>query len=183
MKLETPSGSIASSAPDFSLKATDNQWYSLSDIQGEKGTLIMFICNHCPYVRGVVDRLVADMSELKTYGVGIAAIMPNDTITYPEDSFDNMKDFAVRNRFSFPYLLDETQEIARRYEAVCTPDFFGYDRALTLQYRGRLDSAGMSGQVDGRQRELVEAMIQIADTGTTAAKQYPSIGCSIKWRR
>ena len=102
MKLETPAGSTASSAPDFSLKATDNQWYSLSDIQGEKATLIMFICNHCPYVRGVVDRLVADMSELKAYGVGIAAIMPNDTLAYPEDNFDNMKDFAVRNRFRSP---------------------------------------------------------------------------------
>ena len=183
MKLETPCGTIGSSAPDFTLKATDNRWYRLQDIQGEKGTMIMFICNHCPYVRGVIERLVDDMTELAGSGIGIAAIMPNDTIAYPEDSFENMKHFAARHRFGFAYLLDETQEVAREYGAVCTPDFFGYNRELNLQYRGRLDSAGsMSGAAEQRRRELVEAMLQVAASGTAPAKQYPSIGCSIKWR-
>ena len=182
MKLETPSTYKGTPAPDFTLKATDGQWYRLSDIQGENGTMIMFICNHCPYVRGVIDRLVADMTELESYGIGIAAIMPNDTVTYPEDSFENMGVFAAQNQFSFPYLFDETQEVARQYQAVCTPDFFGYDRTLHLQYRGRLDSAGISASTTDRRRELVEAMIQVAHSGTSPSDQYPSIGCSIKWR-
>ena len=142
----------------------------------------MFICNHCPYVQAIVDRLVRDVRELQAQGIGVAAIMSNDQVAYPEDSFDNMKLFAKEHGFTFPYLLDESQEVARAYGAVCTPDFFGFDAGLGLQYRGRLDASRReAGPADAR-RELLEAMAQVAATGRGPAEQVPSMGCSIKWK-
>jgi peroxiredoxin len=168
-------------APDFRLPATDGKSYALGDIRGEKGTVIVFICNHCPYVRSVIDRIVRDAADLAPIGVGTAAISSNDTIAYPADSFDNMKIFAAEHRFPFPYLFDESQAVARAYGAACTPDFFGFDADLGLQYRGRLDASGRIA-VPGARRELFEAMTRIAETGEGPADQTPSIGCSIKWK-
>lgn len=169
-------------AVDFRLPGVDGLTYALADVAGSKGLLVMFICNHCPYVKGAIDRIVADCRALQAKGVGCVAIMPNDTQTYPEDSFENMKRFAVKHDFSFPYLIDETQEIARAYEAVCTPDFFGFNANLELQYRGRLDSAGMNAK-PGAVRELLDAMQHVAETGVGPAEQTATIGCSIKWRQ
>ncbi len=168
-------------APDFRLPATDGKTYSLADIRGPKGTLIVFICNHCPYVKAIVDRLVRDAKDLQAAGIGVAAICSNDAKTYPEDSFDNMKAFAKQHGFTFPYLHDETQEIAKAYGAVCTPDFFGFDSDLGLQYRGRLDES-KTAPVPNARRELYEAMIQVAETGQGPREQIPSMGCSIKWK-
>ena len=169
-------------APDFALPATDGRTYALKDIAGEKATVIVFICNHCPYVKAVIDRLVADARLLLREGVGFAAISSNDATSYPEDSFSNMRDFAKRQDFPFPYLYDESQAIARAYGAVCTPDFFGYDRQLKLKYRGRLDEGRTSPPPPNARRELLEAMRAIAAGGEAPAAQVPSIGCSIKWR-
>lgn len=169
-------------APGFSLKATDGKTYSLEDIRGENGTLIMFICNHCPYVKAVIGRLVEDVEALRQKGIGAAAIMPNDTEKYPADSYENMKLFAKEHGFTFPYLIDETQSVARAYGAVCTPDIFGFNAADDLQYRGRVDSAGPDEAGPDTVRELRGAMLQIARTGTAPADQVPSMGCSIKWR-
>ena len=168
-------------ALDLTIEAIDGQTYSLSDIRGEKGTLIMFICNHCPYVRSVIDRIVRDAKELQGRGVGVAAIMSNDTEAYPDDSFDNMKLFAEQQGFTFPYLFDKQQTVAAAYNAVCTPDFFGFNGELELQYRGRLDESRTEAVPDAR-RELFEAMLQIAETGTGPREQLASMGCSIKWR-
>ena len=168
-------------APDFELPATDGKTYKLSDIAGPKGTLIMFICNHCPYVVAVIDRLVVDAAVLKEEGVNTVAIMSNDYATYTDDSPDKMMQFAARHGFGFPYLVDETQEVARAWGAVCTPDFFGLNAAGELQYRGRIDDAKM-GDAEGRTPELLNAMRQIAATGTGPAEQFPSMGCSVKWR-
>jgi hypothetical protein len=142
----------------------------------------MFICNHCPYVKGVIDRLVDDVRVLNEAGIGAVAIMPNDTASHPADSFDNMKRFAQEHGFVFPYVIDETQEIARAYGAVCTPDLFGFSSAGELQYRGRVDSAGSRPATGNEKRELREAMLQVAKTGKGPAEQVPSVGCSIKWR-
>ena len=141
----------------------------------------MFICNHCPYVQAVLDRIVRDAKELAGHGIGSIAIMPNDTESYPEDSFENMKRVARENDFPFPYVIDETQEAARAYDAVCTPDFFGFDKDLGLQYRGRLDASRMAPVRDAR-RDLFEAMAEIARSGQGPKKQIASMGCSIKWR-
>jgi peroxiredoxin len=168
-------------APDFCLPGTDGKVYGLTDLRGDKGTLIMFICNHCPYVRAVIDRILRDAAALEAYGVRSIAISANDASTYPEDSFDKMKLFAAEHRFPFTYLYDESQGVARTYGAICTPDFFGFNAALELQYRGRLDESGRS-PVPGARRELFEAMKQIAATGQGPAEQTPSIGCSIKWK-
>lgn len=168
-------------AVEFSLTGVDGKTYSLSDVRGPKGTLVMFICNHCPYVRAVIDRIVRDVRELQGHGIGAIAVMPNDTVAYPEDSFERMKDFARDHDFSFPYVIDETQDVARAYDAVCTPDFFGFNADLELQYRGRLDESRMESVPDAR-RELFEAMAGIAETGRGPQEQIPSIGCSIKWR-
>jgi len=181
MAASTPICDFGWRAIDFALTGTDGRVYRLADIRGERATLVMFICNHCPYVRAVIDRLVTDCTELARHGVGSVAIMPNDTDAYPEDSFENMKVFATRHRLPFPYLIDETQEIGRAYGAVCTPDFFGFDADLGLQYRGRIDDAGIKGGPVGR-RELFEAMRGIAETGRGPKDQTPSMGCSIKWR-
>ena len=155
--------------------------YSLDGLMGEKGVLVAFICNHCPYVVAVIDRLVADAAALKTDGVNTVAIMSNDYATYTDDSPDRMLEFAARYGFGFPYLVDETQEVARAWGAVCTPDFFGLNAAGELQYRGRIDDARM-GDASGRTPELLNAMRQVAATGTGPAEQFPSMGCSVKWR-
>lgn len=168
-------------APDFTLPATDGRTYTLSDIAGAKGTLIMFICNHCPYVLAVLDRIVRDARELKDHGIGVAAICSNDAVAYPQDSFENMKAMAERHDFPFPYLHDEDQSVARAYGAACTPDFFGFNADLGLQYRGRIDSSGRNPTPDAR-RDLFEAMKQIAETGKGPRDQTPSMGCSIKWK-
>jgi peroxiredoxin len=169
-------------APDFRLPATDGRTYTLKDVAGEKGTVIVFICNHCPYVKAVIGRLAADARALMAEGIGFAAICANDATDYPEDSFDNMKRFAKAHDLPFPYLHDETQAVARAYGAVCTPDYFGYDKDLRLKYRGRLDEGRTEPPPKGVRRELVEAMRRIAETGTAPADQTPSIGCSIKWK-
>ena len=169
-------------AIDFSLPGVDRKKYSLGDVQGPRGTVVMFVCNHCPYVKAVVDRIVTDMNALHDAGIGAIAIMSNDTETYPADSFDNMKEFAARHGFAFPYVIDRTQDVARAYEAACTPDFFGFNAALELQYRGRLDEGGHNPAPEGAGRELVEAMLLIAGTGIGPRDQIASMGCSIKWR-
>ena len=168
-------------AADFHLPGTDGKTYGLSDIRGPKGTLVMFICNHCPYVHAVIDRIVRDATELAALGVTSVAISANDVTTYPEDSFENMKLFAKDHGFPFPYLYDESQDVARAYDAVCTPDFFGFNADLELQYRGRLDESGRQAAPDAR-RELFEAMKLIAATGQGPREQTASIGCSIKWK-
>ncbi len=169
-------------APDFRLPATDGKTYALADVAGENGTVIVFICNHCPYVKAVIDRLVADARVLAADGIGFAAICSNDATDYPDDSFANMKRFALAHKFPFPYLHDETQAVARAYGAVCTPDYFGYGRDRKLKYRGRLDEGRTEPPPKGARRELVEAMRSIAATGVAPKDQIPSVGCSIKWR-
>lgn len=166
----------------FSLKGTDDRVHTLEDVKGESGTLVAFICNHCPYVKAVIKRLNEDCRALQATGIGCVAIMSNDTETYPDDSFDNMKRFAERHRLVFPYLIDESQEVARAYGAVCTPDPFGFNRDGELQYRGRIDSAGSRPPSGSEKREMLEAMLQIARSGQGPAEQIPSVGCSIKWR-
>ena len=173
---------LGTPAPDFRLPATNGKTYALKDVAGAKGTVIVFICNHCPYVKAVVDRLVRDASTLKAEGFGFAAICSNDARSHPEDSFPNMKRFAETHKFPFPYLHDESQAVARAYGAVCTPDFFGFDAEAKFAYRGRLDEGRTSPPPAGARRELVEAMRAIAETGAAPAQQYPSVGCSIKWK-
>lgn len=169
-------------APDFDLPATDGRRYRLGDVRGPNGLLVMFICNHCPYVKAIRSRMVRDASELQALGIGVVAISANDPADYPEDSFENMKRVASEFRFPFPYLFDESQAVARAYDAVCTPDFFGFDAGLGLQYRGRLDASRTSPVADAR-RDLFEAMKAVAQTGKGPAEQVPSMGCSIKWKR
>jgi peroxiredoxin len=168
-------------APDFELPGTDGRRYRRDALAHPNGLLVMFICNHCPYVKAVLDKLVRDASELQSHGVGTVAISSNDAVTYPEDSFDNMRALAERMHFPFPYLYDETQTVAKAFDAVCTPDFFGYNGKLALQYHGRLDDAGRLDRPDAP-RELFNAMLQVARTGRGPAQQTPSIGCSIKWK-
>ncbi|HTK85785.1 MAG TPA: thioredoxin family protein [Patescibacteria group bacterium] len=167
---------------DFMLIGTDGKTYTAKKCWGPKGLLVMFICNHCPYVLAVIDRLVEDCGVLQKAGIGCVAIMPNDTKMYPEDSFENMKLFAKEHRFTFPYLIDELQTTARTYGAVCTPDLFGFNNRGQLRYRGRIDSAGKDEPSVMTRRELRDAMLQIAQTGEGPKMQYPSIGCSIKWK-
>ncbi len=168
-------------AVDFTLPGVDGRDRRLAELRGRKGTLVMFICNHCPYVKAAIARIVRDAQELESHGVRVVAIMSNDTDAYPEDSFENMKAFARQHLLAFPYLIDRTQEVARAYNAACTPDFFGFNAELELQYRGRIDSGGKA-EVAGARRELFEAMVGIARTGRGPRDQAPSIGCSIKWR-
>jgi len=168
-------------ATDFTLKGVDDKTYSLADVRGPKGTVVVFICNHCPYVKASIDRIVAEAKPLREIGIGTIAIMPNDTESYPEDSFDNMKAFAVRHAFAFPYVIDATQEVARAYDAQCTPDFFGFNAKDELQYRGRLDASRMT-PIPKARRDLFEAMKQVTEMGRGPAEQIPSMGCSIKWR-
>lgn len=169
-------------AVDFDLPGTDGRRHTLADCRGPNGLLVMFICNHCPFVKAVIDRIVRDCRELAALGVGSVAIMSNDVAVYPEDSFENMALLAQRLDFPFPYLHDETQSVARAYGAVCTPDFFGYNASLELQYRGRLDASGRNPAPPDAPRELFAAMRLIAETGRGPREQTASIGCSIKWR-
>ena len=180
--LKTPEVGERFIAPDFYLKATDGKKYTLDDVRGSKGTVVMFICNHCPYVKSVIQRLVTDIKVLEDYGVRAVAIMPNDTASYEADSFENMKIFAKLHQFPFPYLIDESQDIAKAYGAVCTPDIFGFNKDMQLVYRGRVDSAGTNEADISTRHELREAMIEVAETGAAPEQQYPSMGCSIKWK-
>lgn len=180
--LETPICDFGKPAIDFSLPGIDGKVWTLADCRGESGTLVMFICNHCPYVQAVRERLVRDTRELLDRGVRSVAIMANDPTDYPEDSFDNMKRVAEEFAFPFPYLLDESQAVAKAYGAVCTPEFFGYNADLQLQYRGRLDASKRQAAPPDAPRELFEAMRQVAQTGKGPRDQIPSMGCSIKWR-
>ncbi|SDG88532.1 thioredoxin family protein [Roseospirillum parvum] len=182
MAVETPICDFGWPAPDFSLPGVDGETHTLQSVRGSRGTLIVFICNHCPYVKAVIDRLVRDAGELQELGIGVAAISANDVDQYPEDSFDNMKEFARQRGFTFPYLYDATQQVARAYGAVCTPDFFGFDKDLGLQYRGRLDASRKEAGPPDLRRELFEAMQQVAETGEGPPDQVASMGCSIKWK-
>jgi peroxiredoxin len=182
VSLETPVCEFGLPAPDFALPGVDGKVWTRDACKGERGLLVMFICNHCPYVKAVRERLVRDARELAGVGIGCVAIMSNDPAEYPEDSFDNMRKVAAEFGFPFPYLLDETQEIAKAYGAVCTPDFFGYNADLALQYRGRLDASRKETAPADARRELFEAMRGVAVTGQGPREQIPSIGCSIKWK-
>jgi hypothetical protein len=173
---------LGAKAPDFRLPATDGRTYALKDVSGAKGTVVVFICNHCTYVKAVIGRLVADARLLMGEGVGFAAICSNDAASHPEDSFPKMREFALAHDFPFRYLHDETQEVARAYGAVCTPDFFGFDRDLKLKYRGRLDEGRTTPPPPNARRELLEAMRAIAAGLPAPVNQVPSIGCSIKWK-
>jgi len=182
VSLQTPVCDFGWKAPDFKLPGIDGNTWSLADIKGPKGTLVMFICNHCPYVKAIRPRLVRDLAELKAMGVNAVAIMSNDPSDYPEDSFENMKAVSQEFNFPFPYLFDETQEIAKAYGAVCTPDFFGFNGNLELQYRGRFDESRKETAPEGVRRDLFEAMKQVAQTGRGPEEQIPGMGCSIKWK-
>ena len=181
MLLQTPICEFGQKAHDFELKSTENKNLSLSDIKGENGTLIMFISNHCPYVKAITKDMVEDCNELKKIGINSVAICANDPTNYPEDSFENMILFSKKHQFSFPYLVDETQNIAKTYDAVCTPDFFGYNKNLELQYRGRMRELRNLVPVRDGESDLLNAMKQIAKTGKGPKNQIPSAGCSIKW--
>ena len=178
---KTPICDFGKRAEDFKLQSINNKSVSLEDIKGKNGTLIMFICNHCPYVKAVINFLVDDTKYLESIGIKSVAIMSNDTKNYPEDSFENMKKFAKENNFSFPYLYDENQQVAKKYSAVCTPDFFGYNKNSELQYRGRILEARKLKPVHTGDTELRKAMKLIAETGKGPQEQFPSMGCSIKW--
>jgi peroxiredoxin len=181
VSITTPPGELGSTASDFSLPATDGRTYALADVCGVNGTLVAFICNHCPYVQAIRERLVRDAHELQALGVGVVAISSNDAVAYPADSFEAMRRVAREWSLPFPYLYDESQDVARAYGAVCTPDFFGYDAGLKLRYRGRLDSSGKSAE-PGATRELFDAMRAMARGEPAPREQYPSIGCSLKWK-
>lgn len=166
----------------FDLLGVDGKRHTLASARGPNGLLVMFICNHCPYVKAVIDRIVRDCNDLAPYGVGSIAVMSNDPMDYPEDSFENMKRVARDRAFPFPYVLDETQAVARAYGAQCTPDFFGFNSGLELQYRGRIDASGRQPAPPDARRELFEAMVAIAGSGRGPREQSASIGCSIKWK-
>jgi peroxiredoxin len=182
VRTETPVCDFGAPAPDFSLMGVDGNTWSLEDCRGPNGLLLMFICNHCPYVKAVNHKLVRDAHDLEQLGIHSVAIMPNDTEYYPEDSLENMKRVAANMAYPFPYLFDETQSVARAYGAVCTPDFFGYNSKLELQYRGMLDESGKNPDMNDVRRDLYLAMKQVAQTGAGPKEQIPSMGCSIKWR-
>ncbi len=182
MAVSPPVCEFGRKAPDFALPGTDGKVWWLADVAGPKGTLILFICNHCPYVRSVINRIVRDARDLQALGIGVAAISSNDVVSYPQDGFDQMRALAEEHRFPFPYLFDESQDIAKAYGAVCTPDFFGYNADLALQYRGRLDASGRQAAAPDVRRDLYEAMKQVAQTGRGPDDQVPSMGCSIKWK-
>ncbi|MSP10287.1 MAG: thioredoxin family protein [Pelagibacteraceae bacterium] len=182
MPIQTPICDFGKKALPFKLKSTENKILSLEDIKGVNGTLIMFICNHCPYVKAITKDIVEDCNKLKKIGINSVAISANDAENYPEDSFENMIKFAKNNQFNFPYLIDETQEIAKNYDAVCTPDFFGYNKNLELQYRGRLREIKNLIPVRNGDSDLLIAMQEIVKTGQGPKNQIPSAGCGIKWK-
>ena len=169
-------------APDFALPGTDGKIWTLDEVKGENGTVVVFICNHCPYVKAITGRLVADVKTLRAEGIGFVAICANDATTHPADSFENMQKFAEERGFTFPYLHDESQQVAAAYGAVCTPDFFGLNASGTIEYRGRLDEGRTEPPPPGARRELIEAMRTIAATGKGPDTQIPSVGCGIKWK-
>ncbi len=178
---KTPICNFGEKPHSFELKDVSEKTYNFKDLVGEKGTLIMFICNHCPYVKAVIKDIVYDADKLKNLSINTVAVMSNDTKNYPDDSFENMIKFSKINKFNFPYLFDETQEIAKRYGAVCTPDFFGYNGNLELQYRGRIRELKDLKPVSTGESDLFNAMKMIAETGRGPQKQIPSMGCNIKW--
>ena len=178
---KTPICDFGKKAEEFKLKSTENKILSLNDIKGEKGTLIMFICNHCPYVKAIIEDLVNDCKEIKNFGINSVAICSNDVKNYPEDSFENMIKFAKNNNFNFPYLHDISQEVAKKYEAVCTPDFFAYNNNLELQYRGRIRELKDLKPIRSGESDLLIALKKISKTGQGPEDQIPSIGCNIKW--
>lgn len=182
VSLQTPVCDFGAPAPDFDLPGVDGRRWSRDACMGESGLLVMFICNHCPYVKAINHKLVRDASELRELGINSVAIMSNDPSDYPEDSFENMKRVSDEFGYPFPYLIDETQDVAREYGAVCTPDFFGYNASLELQYRGRLDESGRQPDSGEVRRDLFLAMEQVAETGAGPRDQLSSIGCSIKWK-
>jgi len=182
VSLQTPVCDFGQPAIDFTLPGVDGRDWSLEQCRGDKGLLVMFICNHCPYVKAIRDRMVRDARELLAYGVKSVAIMSNDPNQYEEDSFANMRQVAESFDFPFPYLLDESQRVAKAYGAVCTPDFFGYNADLQLQYRGRLDESRKESAPVEVRRDLFEAMKMVAQTGKGPEQQIPSMGCSIKWK-
>jgi peroxiredoxin len=183
MALEkTPLCNFGEQPKDFNLKGIDENKYSLKDVVGANGTLIMFICNHCPYVKAISKEIGETAAELKKYQINVVAIMSNDTLNYPDDSFDNMKIFAKQNNFMFPYLIDESQEVAKNFGAVCTPDFFGYNSKNELQYRGRLKQLKDLKPAINSKNELLEAMIEVSKSGRGPKEQFPSMGCNIKWK-
>tara|TARA_Y100001970_G_C14105917_1_gene788094 strand:+ start:143 stop:694 length:552 start_codon:yes stop_codon:yes gene_type:complete len=183
MPVNAPNDNLNVLAPSFNLKNIDDKMVALDSAKGLNGTVIAFICNHCPYVKAIAKRLKKEADELKTYSINTIAIMSNDVINYPEDSFENMKKFSQKYKFNFPYLYDETQQIAKKYNAVCTPDLYGFDKDLVLKYRGRIDSGVMNSNNESAiTRELFHAMIKIKNEGTGPLEQFNSIGCSIKWK-
>lgn len=179
--MHTPVCEFGLACPDFELPAVDGRNYRQQDCMGPKGLLVMFICNHCPYVKAIQQRLVADAQRLMELGVGVVAISANDPRDYPEDGFDNMRQVAKDHGYPFPYLFDEQQSVAKAFDACCTPDFFGYNAEGELQYRGRLDESGREPAGPEVRRELLEAMTMVANTGQGPSEQVPSMGCSIKW--
>ena len=181
--LKTPICDFGLNAIDFKLKSIDGELLTLNDVKGDNGTLIMFICNHCPYVKAIIRELADDCTKLKEDGINSVAIMSNDTKNYPEDSFENMKKFSDRYNFSFPYLIDETQNVAKDYGAVCTPDFFGYNNKLELQYRGRIRELKDLKPISSGESDLLKAMNLIIKTGSGPKNQIPSMGCNIKWTK
>lgn len=181
VRTTTPPGEIGMAALDFDLPGVDGRRYTLADFQGAKALLLMFICNHCPYVRSIEERIIRDARELAQHGVKVVAISANDPTDYPEDGFEQMAIRAKEKQYPFPYLFDDSQAVAQAYGAVCTPDFFGFNDKLTLCYRGRLDESRKEAVPNAR-RDLFEAMLEIAQTGKGPAQQWPSMGCSIKWK-
>jgi peroxiredoxin len=185
MLLNTPICNFGWQAPSFSLQGIDGKTYTLEQQMGDKGLLIAFICNHCPYVKAIAERFSEDMRELQAAGINVVAIMSNDYQNYEADSPKNMKIFSEQYDFSFPYLIDEDQTIGKKYDAICTPDFFGFNHKGELQYRGRLDNTSVNStteEIQQREKELVHAMLQVAETGKGPEQQFASMGCSIKWR-
>ena len=182
MLVNSSNSNLGWKAKEFKLKSTDENIYTLDNLTGQNGTVIVFICNHCPYVRGIADRLANEARELSKINISTIAIMSNDVEKYPEDSFENMKNFSRFYNFNFPYLYDEHQTVAKDYNAICTPDFFGFNRLLELQYRGRIDSGVMNSHKNIIQRELYEAMKLISESKKGPNVQHNSIGCSIKWK-
>lgn len=181
VSLNPPVCNFGWKARNFNLLGVDGKRYTLENVRGKNGLLVMFICNHCPYVKSIRERIVRDTLELKQHGISSIAIMSNDPVEYAEDSFEHMKEVAQAFNYPFPYVLDETQQIAKEYGAVCTPDFFGFNAKLELQYRGRLDASRKDTVLDAP-RDLYEAMVSVAKTGKGPTEQIPSMGCSIKWK-
>jgi len=182
VSLSTPEAELGNAALDFSLPSTTGETVTLESARGPKGLVIVFMCNHCPYVKAIIDRLIRDAKDLQALGVNTVAISANDAENYPADSFDNMRRWAEEKHFPFPYLHDESQAVAKAYGAICTPDFFGYDADLKLRYRGRLDESKKESAAASAKRELYLAMQEVAETGRTTVPQIPSMGCSIKWK-